>query len=278
MGKEGQYDLKMADMASNVASPDVDTEKEDGMSEFQLSADSHPTKLLKHTCMKMLQIISVGVGRHGDKMQKSAVLGLSSMFRSILSSKMGFLSFGLENWTTFGYLRAISTPKILSKYVTSETWMDFHIDVLDSPIVLGEQDMYKKIQCLRLLQATLVHWGPENQHRIPALVERLFHTLGRICIFCPNDLSLIQNSSDPKSRVLLSASYTGTIAEELISLLRKLHTIPVWNSIINSFLNQKLCIAADVLTETDIEANLETERLYMMGTLNVIGGCDPRPR
>lgn len=278
MGKEGQYDLRLADSVSNIASPDTETEKDDGLSEFQLSYDSHPTKLLKHTCIKMLQIVSVGVGQHGDKMQLSAVNGLSSMFRAVLHSKMGFLNFGLEHWTTFGFLRSISSSKILSKLVTSQIWMDFHINSLDSPIMTGEWDVYKKIQCLRLLQSTLVNWTEDDREFIETLIERLFHTLGRICLFCPNDMSLIQNPPEIKSRVLLSASYSGTIAEELISLLRKLHTLPLWNATINSCLSQKLCVAADMLSEVDIDSNLETEKIYVMGTLNTMGGCDPRPR
>lgn len=277
MGKEGQYDLRLADSSSTIASPDTETEKDDLVNENNYNFDSHPTKLLKNTCIKILQIISVGVGKHGDKMQTSSVMGVASMFRAVLGSKMRFLNLGLEHWTTFGFLRSISTSKTLSKFMTSRIWIDFQMNILDS-LIISEQDVYKKVQCLRLLHATLVNWDENDVDRMQAVVEKLLHTLGRICLTCPNDLSLIQNPNDCKSRVLLSASYSGTIAEELIVLLRKLHTLPLWNGIISLYLSQKLCVAVDLFTESETETSLQNERFFVIGSFNVIGGCDPRPR
>lgn len=256
MGKEGQYDLRLADSASNVASPDVESNKEDALGDTQLTGESHPSKLLRHACTKMLQPIAVGTGIHGDDMDKSAVSGIISMFRAIISNKMGLISIGIpDSWTTIGFLRAVvGNSKTMSKLLTSDIWINMYIDMLDGPIA-SEQDVYKKVHCLKLLQTVLVNWDEVYSTRCSDLTKQLFQLLGKICLYCPNDLSLRQSSVNLKPRVLLSGSHSGTVTEEIIALLRKIHTLPVWNLIINSFISQKLCVAADLLGECNLDVN-----------------------
>lgn len=278
MGKEGQYDLRLADNnTSSVVSPDTETEDDVSLIEMQLTGNSHPTKLLRSGCTKMLKIISVCVGQHGDKMEKNAVACVASMFRSVLSSKIGFLNQGLEHWTTLGFLRAISSSKQFSKFLTSPIWINLHVDILNSPITC-EQDTYKKVHSLRLLQATLINCDETQSELTTSLVEKLFTCLGKICLYCPNDLSLAQNPSDLKARVLLGASNSSTIAEETIALLRRLHTLPLWNGPINSFLSNKLCISTEFLDEQDSDCINEHEKGLIVAALSLIGGSDSRPR
>lgn len=204
----------------------------------------------------MLQIISTSVGQHGDKMQQDALHGFSSMFRAILSQKsINLLNIGFDTWTTIGFLRGISSSVCLTKYLTSPLWIELFMDILRSPCV-SEKDVFKKIQSIRLLQTTLINWDADNQERIRQLIVQLFDVLGSICLFCPADLSLLNIPREIKSKVLCSASHSSTIAEELIVLLRKLHTLPNWNEAINSFLAQKLCIAAEMFVEQDRESNI----------------------
>lgn len=279
MGKEGQYDLRLADTASTIVSPDTDTDEVMSLIEMQLSGVSHPTKLLKNACTKMLKLISVSIGQHAQKMEKNAVANVASMFRSILTSKMGALNLGLEHWTTIGFLRAISTAKNFSKYLTSPVWINLHLDILNA-VTTCELDIYKKVQCLRLLQSTLVNWNEYDITEITEFVEKLFLCLGKIGLYCPNDLSLVQNPADVKARVLLASSHSGTVAEEIIQLLRKLHTLPVWNSTINSFLSQKLCMATELLSDSGIAEMLnaaDSDKSAVFSGLILIGGCDPRP-
>lgn len=242
--------------------------------------ESHPTRSLRNACIKLLEIISISSGLHADKMQVSAVKGLASMFHYILSNKSGSIM-RLESWTLFGFVRSISSSKSLSKFLTAPTWIDLCMNVLETP-VMGKQDVYKKLQCLRLMQSSLVNWEQDDADRIPQLIERIFSSLGKICLYCPNDLSLLQNPADVKSRVLYSASYSGTVAEEIIALLRKLHTLPLWNDHVNSFLSQKLCFAADLSsseeTNTELNDDFEFELIRVAGSLHTIGGYDSRPR
>lgn len=288
MGKEAQYDLKLADcVSSSIISPDTETEDETSLTEMHLTGSSHPTKLLKNASMKMLKMIAVSIALYGDQVEKCALANVSSMFRMLLASKSGLSNMGLQYWTTLGFLRAIAQPKQMSKLLTTQTWLSLCVDILNSSIN-DELDVYKKVHCVRLLHATLIHWDENESHLVGKFVEQLFECLGRIVLFCPNDLSILHASVDVKSRVLLSASNSSTVAEEMVSLLRKLHTLPVWNNAISSYLSQKLCIAAEFFTESTDEAHgrqsiirhssAESEKAYVLAALVTIGSCDPRPR
>lgn len=287
MGKEGQYDLRLADSISTIITPDTETEDDVSLIDIQLTGNSHPTKLLKNASMKMLKLIAVNVGLYGDQIERCAVANIASMFRSLLASKSGVTTLGLEHWTTLGFLRAIAQPRQLAKFLSSPIWVKLYIDMINSPIT-SEQDVYKKVHTIRLLHATLIQWDDAEADRVDKLVEKLFECLGRIVLYCPNDLSMLHGSVDVKSRILLSASHSGTVAEELVTLLRKLHAIPLWNNTISSYISQKLCIAAELFSESteadnDHEAMVRTtnpdiEKSLVVAALNTIGGCDPRPR
>uniref|UniRef100_A0A1B0AIV8 HECT-type E3 ubiquitin transferase n=1 Tax=Glossina pallidipes TaxID=7398 RepID=A0A1B0AIV8_GLOPL len=283
MGKEGQYDLRLADSALNIASPDTETEKIEHFFDAQLNGETHPnpSKLLRFACIKMLQILSVGIGLHSEKMNKHAIYGMCSMFRSILNPDSTLANIcGLDNWTTLGFLKSIAGESpALSKHLTSSIWINFYINLLEQP-TLREQDVFRKIHCLRLLQTVLVYWTSEGDlPRMCALVRQIFSTLGKLTLYCPNDSSLLQTTNENKPRVLLTASHSGTVAEEIVALLRRLHTLPVWNTAINSFLSQKLCVAAELFGEDGLDLqHLENEYIFVMGVLSTIGGCDTRPR
>lgn len=300
MGKENQYDLKLADSASNIVSPDTESENNYGHETIH-SVESHPTKLLRIVCMKLFQIISVGASKYNVKMHKSAVHGITSAFRTILckSGLSNISIIGMDKWTTLGFFRAIvGDSKTLSNYLTESPWVNHFIDLVEQTSI-SEIDVYRKVQCLRLLQTILVNCNWTDSDRCESLIKLLFSTLGKITLYCPNDLSLnpqpkLTTSTPPHEcskanfinhRVLLTASHSGTVAEEVITLLRKLHTIPLWNDVINSFLSQKFCVVADYFSEKDLmestlisSTNFDNEKIFLMGSLNLIGGYDRRPR
>lgn len=146
----------------------------------------------------------------------------------------------------------------------------------------SEKSVYRQLHCLRLMQCILSAWGAEEEPRMAALVRQLFATLGRIALHCPGDATLQPQeggtSGTNKARVLLTASHSGSVAEELVALLRRLHTLPHWNAVINSFLAQKLCVAAELLQGESRELPLDTEHGFVLGVLSAMGGYDLRPR
>lgn len=280
MGKEGHYDLRLAD--SNLfktISPDKESDKENEMFESkQQQNEIHPTKLLKTACIKMLQMISTSVGVHGDKIQSDAVRVFVTMFHSILTQKkIQSTNIGLDAWRTIAFLRGILKSQSISKHITTDLWIKLYFEILRMPAHC-EKDVYKKVQCTRLLQTTLSLWTDEDASRVGSIVNELFLLLGNITMNCPHDHSLTQLPVGIKTKVLSSASHSGTIGEELISLLRKLHTLPLWNDSINAYISQKMCVAADMFVDSDRECNLYTEKLNVAAALSVIGGFDPRIR
>ncbi|XP_036675839.2 probable E3 ubiquitin-protein ligase HERC2 [Drosophila suzukii] len=279
MGKEGQYDLQLADSALNVASP-TEPEREDvSGSEASPSSDSHPSKLLRHCAAKLLQILAVGSGLHGAQLDKHALRGMTSMFRAIIYPKpsMSNISHSL-GWLNLGFIRAISgdCPRLCLE-LSTPGWLSHYLSLLEQPAG-NEAGVYRQLHCLRLLQFILAQWGVEEEPRMPALVHQLFATLGRIALHCPGDASLLP-TAEGKARVLLTASHSGSVAEELVALLRRLHTLPSWNPVINSFLAQKLCVAAELLAEQSPHStSLDSEQVFVLGVLGAMGGHDLRPR
>jgi len=155
-------------------------------------------------------------------------------------------------------------------------WLSHYLSLLEQPAG-NEAGVYRQLHCLRLLQLILAQWGAEEEPRMPALVHQLFATLGRIALHCPGDASLLP-TAEGKARVLLTASHSGSVAEELVALLRRLHTLPSWNPVINSFLAQKLCVAAELLAEQSHSTALDSEQVFVLGVLGAMGGHDLRPR
>lgn len=301
MGREGQYDLKLADSGNshhhNVATPNDsnnNNEKEDlskcDLSSGATSAD-HPTKLLKASCIKFMQILSVSVGLHADKMQHSAVFNLVAMFRNIISNRIHFTNLGLDKATLLGFLRAIATGPRFCLMLTSDAWIELYLDMLENNDQ-NSDDIPGKIQCLRLLQSTLQMWTAAESERMVRFVGRIMSILSHLCIYCPNDYSLLQNPHDSKSRVLITASHTSTIADEIIVLMKRLYggPSPTWRTVITEYVSQKLCIAADLFAQETAAATggeqqqqqqntmHEEEAVEIVSSLHLIGGYDARPR
>lgn len=279
MGKEGQYDLQLADSSFKIITPDRESDKENEMFESKLQQNEiHPTKLLKNACIKLLQMVSTSVGVHGDKIQSDAVRVFVTMFYSILTQRNNHsLNIGLDAWRSIAFLRGILKSHNVSKHITTDLWIKLYFEVLRSP-TQSEKDIYKKVQCIRLLQATLTQWNDDDLNRIESIINQLFDLLGNISMDCPSDSSLTQLPIGIKTKVVSSASHSGTVAEELISLLRKLHTLPLWNESINNFISQKMCFAADMFIDTERDSNVYSEKVNVVAALNTIGGFDPRPR
>lgn len=109
MGKEGQYDLCLADNSLNVTLSENESENDDSEPSTPLNGESHPTKLLRHACAKMLQIISMGVGIHSLQMDKNSLRCIASMYRTILRPDCALMdACGLDNWALLAFLRSIA--------------------------------------------------------------------------------------------------------------------------------------------------------------------------
>ncbi|XP_033150467.1 LOW QUALITY PROTEIN: probable E3 ubiquitin-protein ligase HERC2 [Drosophila busckii] len=279
MGKEGQYDLQLADSNLNVASPTEPEREELTGYEVPPSSESHPTKLLRHCAAKLLQILAIGSGLYGSQLDKHALRGITSMFRAILDPKPTLANVVQSlDWLNLGFIRAISGDcGRLCLELSAPHWLRHYLTLLEQPAG-NERGVYRQLHCLRLLQCILAHWNTEEEPRMAQLIRQLFACLGRLALHCPGDVSL-QSTDNGKSRLLLTASHSGSVAEELVALLRRLHTLPHWNAVINSFMAQKLCVVAELLQEeAPVPAQVEAEHSFVLGVLSTMGGYDLRPR
>lgn len=287
MGRESQYDLRLAENVSIIDSPDTETEDKTSQIEVRATASSHPTKLLKTVSMKLLQLLAVTTSIHGDKIEKSALFNISSMFRYFLESKSNLIRLGLKKMSIFAILRGLAQPQNLAILFTAPCWMKLYMRIINGTIS-NEYDFHRKIQCIRLLKINLTFWTKQQLEFVEQTIGAIFAAIGHVAVCCPNDTSLLHNKANFKSRELISASHSGTIVEELISLLRKLHEFSLWNKPINTFIEQKICLAADIFAQrcdndrisfvTQCNFVSETEKSLIVAALLTIGGYDPRPR
>ena len=87
--------------------------------------------------------------------------------------------------------------------------------------------------------------------------------------------------------VPMSASYTSTKAEEVVALLRKLHTLDGWSPVINAYMTSHLSRLPDLMRQDKTTQHLwnssndsagSATASCVMAVLATIGGVDSRPR
>lgn len=291
MGKEGKYDLKLAEPPtppetdSEIDSPQ-DLAKIDKGNDF---VDVHPTTCLKSASITVLRVILLCCGIEADRVIPSAIKILASVLRGILSLayKSDFNTHSQlakehhETWATLGLLRAIAKSTELCKSLSTKAWIDFLLNIIAEQ---RNPDLEKQIMTVRLLTAVLPSWSTDNPSQM-SFLEKIFRILGHIALSC--DLGTNFELYSNKCRVSLTASYSSTIVEELISLVRYLHSLSKWNATLNSFLASKLSLASDLLSDGPLfhiqlnengGENSVNIQDTVMATLIVIGGLDDRPR
>ncbi|XP_046386640.1 E3 ubiquitin-protein ligase HERC2 isoform X3 [Ischnura elegans] len=161
-----------------------------------------------------------------------------------------------------------------------------------------------RTSCDKIIEMESEVWKPKQ--KVPStvktitkmgLLRSLIQILGRRLLLCPSDPTLLCTSRVPNAedirecRVPLTASYSSTVCEELVSLIRWLHThYPHWRHPINQLLSSKLALAPLLLSNMQLEkcgkrhASHESADMWLgiqasvIATLSIVGGIDTRPR
>ncbi|KAK7486952.1 hypothetical protein BaRGS_00021768, partial [Batillaria attramentaria] len=280
MGKEGKYDLKLAQPPEL---PDHDDEEEEESESEKTKPESkHPTALIRKSTIGLLKVLSLCAGIHASRAQPEAIGALCGLMHSIIESGC---SYGLNTnsaaiqiasqqhlrWCTLGFVRSLATDGVLCRALSSRRWIALLMHILT----------------LKLLRAVLPHWDSTTDiSRIHHVIHSLFRLLGNVLTSCATDPTLISSMESAghckplRPRVSVTATYTSTVAEEMVVLLQKLHSLEVWNPHINIYMAAKLPAIIDALDSNSQDsdaANPDTAGT-ILAVLAIIGGVDSRPR
>ncbi|XP_054270101.1 E3 ubiquitin-protein ligase HERC2 isoform X2 [Macrosteles quadrilineatus] len=276
MGKEGKFDLKLAEPPSADNNDDSESVVENKLASQNNGDEVPPADRLRQAVINLLRTVAISSGLDADHMQPSAIQALTSLLRSIV--QMNHLTGKSQRgWASLGFIRAICVSSPLCHALSSPPWLDLLFNIassFDSPLV----KLPIQLQAFRLMKAVLPT-GISNQEQRYTVLQRLFHLLGVTALMCQHDVGYYTGNMRP---VFLTASQTTTIVEECISLLRTLYT--EWTQVFNIVLSSKLATASDLLSHPLLnlqnEAELDTVTLQAgaMASLLVIGGVDDRPR
>ncbi|MPC50772.1 E3 ubiquitin-protein ligase HERC2 [Portunus trituberculatus] len=96
--------------------------------------------------------------------------------------------------------------------------------------------------------------------------------------------------TDKKSHgscVAITSTHSSTVSEAIVSLVRTLHALPVWNSVINEAIVERLGLVAQLLSDLSQfqfkvddchPGSLACQATGIAASLAIIGGIDVRPR
>uniref|UniRef100_A0A2C9K806 HECT-type E3 ubiquitin transferase n=1 Tax=Biomphalaria glabrata TaxID=6526 RepID=A0A2C9K806_BIOGL len=298
MGKEGKYDLKLAQMPE-VMDNEEEEEEEETQSEKSHPESKHPTSLIRKSTTGFLKTLALCAGIHAEHAQPEAIASLCGLMLSIVDAGCNYgpntnspiahiASQQHFKWCTLGFVRSIATSPVMCQALSSPRWISILLRILEEDHSSKySKNIYRQILILKLLRTVLPSWDHfMDGSRVVELINRLFSLLGNVLMGCATDMTLTSSGdADDKKHstpVSMTATYTSTVAEEIVALIRRLHTLPLWCSAVNKFISDQLPNIVALLSERrthHIEAEDENSRTALMvAALAVIGGVDSRLR
>ncbi|KAM9567415.1 E3 ubiquitin-protein ligase HERC2 isoform 7-T8 [Guaruba guarouba] len=191
MGKEGKYDLKLAEPPPTTQPTTEDSDTEDDSEGEQVERNLHPTSMMLTSTVNLLQTLCLSAGVHAEVMQSDATRTLCGLLRMLVES---------------------------------------------------------------------------------GTIDKSESTLRR---------------RKARPQASLTATHSSTLAEEIVALLRTLHSLGQWNGLINKYINSQLTSITHIFAGKQSEGALlddyfpDTENPEvggLMAVLAVIGGIDSRLR
>ncbi|CAH1776574.1 unnamed protein product, partial [Owenia fusiformis] len=303
MGKEGKYDLRLAEAPSIAEHDEDDSDEEDS---FNNNANQeelvHPTAMIRQGTLQLLSTLSVCTGIYAEQTQPEAISALCGLLRTLVdagtnkSNSANTLSRSIAKeqyyvWATLGFIKSIATRPGICRALSTPQWIDLLLNTLSHQTGnnIGGHNLPREILTIHLLQAILPSWDVTiDSERMDGLVTKLFEILGHVLLSCNSDPTLVpidspKRSSRRRAPVSISASYSSTLAEELVTLLRKIHVLDSWNTIINNHITGTLSLIADMVVEKSNTLQLDDitvqpNQAKVAAILALIGGIDTRAR
>ena len=317
MGKEGKFDLKLADPPPESESDDEsDTaEEDDGTERMLLLATTtttteaapapQPAKMLRASCLQLLRHLAISFGLQAARSQTHGARAFVSCLREIVAGghdggrkkdDSPLLREQYEEWCSLGFLRSVSATPDMCRLLATPAWIGLLFDIVEARDDRAAANLHTQISALRLLGAILPHAPPPGT---AAIQERVFHLLGHSALMCSvdgahfGDQGLLQKVRRGRgTRVALTAAHSSTIAEECVRLLRTLHALPHWTARLNEYVCLKLSLVNEIVAEIPIlqmqldedddcgggRDSFTPQQSSIMASLSLIGGFDARPR
>ncbi|KAM9300223.1 E3 ubiquitin-protein ligase HERC2 isoform 4-T5 [Morus bassanus] len=302
MGKEGKYDLKLAEPPPATQPTTEDSDTEDDSEGEQVERNLHPTSMMLTSTVNLLQTLCLSAGVHAEVMQSDATRTLCGLLRMLVESGTIDKSASLPNklvykeqhrsWCTLGFIRSIALmPQMCSTLSTSQ-WITLLMKIVEGHESFTAASLQRQILAVHLLKAVLPSWDKNERSRdMKFLVEKLFGFLGSLLSTCSSDIPLLRESTlrrrKARPQASLTATHSSTLAEEIVALLRTLHSLSQWNGLINKYINSQLTSITHIFAGKQSEGALlddyfpdaeNPEVGGLMAVLAVIGGIDSRLR
>ncbi|XP_048855280.1 LOW QUALITY PROTEIN: E3 ubiquitin-protein ligase HERC2 [Brienomyrus brachyistius] len=302
MGKEGKYDLKLAEPPPAVPTTTEDSDTEDDTEGEPVEKSAHPTALMLTSTVNLLKTLALSAGIHAEVMQMEAMRTLCGLLRMLVESGAGdktgcsthrqVLREQHRSWCTLGFIRSVALMPHMCSALSTSAWISLLLKIVEGHQSFTAGTLQRQILALRLLQAVLPSWEKaERSQDMKLLVEKLFGFLGSLLSTCSSDLPLLREGflrrRKSRPQASLTATHSSTLAEEIVAVLRTLHSLGQWNSLINDYINSQLGCIGDVMAGRHSEAALLEEYFpdaeapavgSLMAVLAVIGGIDGRLR
>ncbi|XP_039600637.1 E3 ubiquitin-protein ligase HERC2 isoform X1 [Polypterus senegalus] len=302
MGKEGKYDLKLAEPLPAAQPAIEDSDTEDDIETEPLEKSIHPTAMMLNSTVNLLKTLCLSAGIHAEVMQSEAIKTLCGLLHMLVESGATDKTISSvskqvckeqhRSWCTLGFIRSVALmPQMCSTLSTSQ-WINLLIKIVEGHQSFNAVTLQRQILALRLLQSVLPSWEKlERAKDMKFLVEKLFVFLGSLLSTCSSDLPLLREGAQRRRKLRpqasLTATHSSTLAEEIVAVLRTLHSLNQWNGLINEYINSQLNCITSVMAGKHSEAIIledyfpEPEGLevgILMAVLAVIGGIDSRLR
>ncbi|XP_041055229.1 E3 ubiquitin-protein ligase HERC2 isoform X4 [Carcharodon carcharias] len=302
MGKEGKYDLKLAEPPPAAQPATEDSDTEDDSDAEPVEKNTHPTVMLLMGTVNLLQTLSLSAGIHSDLVQNEATKTLCGLLRMLVESGASDKTASSVNkvvsreqhrsWCTLGFIRSIALTPRMCGTLSSSQWISLLTRIVEGQQSFTAVSLQRQILALRLLQAVLPSWDRDERSKdMKFLVEKLFVFLGSLLSTCSSDLPLLRDGMlrrrKTRPQASLTATHSSTLAEEIVALLRTLHSLNQWNGLINEYINSQLNCISEIMTDKAPEATVledcfpdseNPEISGLMAVLAVIGGVDGRLR
>ncbi|KAG2456459.1 HERC2 ligase, partial [Polypterus senegalus] len=141
MGKEGKYDLKLAEPLPAAQPAIEDSDTEDDIETEPLEKSIHPTAMMLNSTVNLLKTLCLSAGIHAEVMQSEAIKTLCGLLHMLVESGATDKTISSvskqvckeqhRSWCTLGFIRSVALmPQMCSTLSTSQ-WINLLIKIVE---------------------------------------------------------------------------------------------------------------------------------------------------